>query len=80
MIRLLFDLFKGGRYEYKDSRTSKHRCKTPSVDGIFFNASVGDIWRCNCGIRYQCIGLSFGYDKAWVKIIEDSLDEEGKDV
>lgn len=77
MIRRLFDLFRGGHYEYRIVRSKTHSCSRPR-DGLFSASDLGDIWKCKCGKRYECTGyMSFGNFKRWTEIkAKDEIDEQ----
>ncbi len=70
MIRRLSEIFRGGYYEHRESWNPKHKCRLPSTDGLFFRSSVGDIWKCKCGKRYECVYSRLGIYKDWREIEE----------
>jgi hypothetical protein len=58
LIRRLFKKLTGGEYVYRSSWEPKtHSCRLPS-------GHKGDVWKCNCGKLWKCLGLS-----AWADVI-----------
>lgn len=79
MIRRLSELLRGGHYEHRYDWTKHHTCNLPS-DGLFFTSNRGDIWRCKCGKRFECMGWSyFGHIKEWREIEDEKTNGDNQE-
>lgn len=67
MIRRLFKFLTGGEFLYRSAwEAPPHSCRLP-------HGNRGDIWKCNCGSIYKCLGLSmFAEIIQWRRIEEDT--------